>query len=70
MKNILSPFNGRKNQKAWKKTREKYTRKKRKNLAETDRGSYYNQEEWLKEFLDNKGLFYNGIEAATGATIL
>ena len=25
---------------------------KRQNLAETDRGSYYNQEEWLKEFLD------------------
>ena len=33
------------------------------NLAETDRGSYYNQEEWLEEFLDNKGAFYNGIES-------
>ena len=31
----------------------------RQNLAETDWGSYYNQEEWLEEFLDNKGAFYN-----------
>ena len=35
----------------------------RQNLAETDRGSYYNQEEWLEEFLDNKGGFYNGCES-------
>ena len=33
------------------------------NLAETDRGLYYNQEEWLEEFLDDKGAFYNGIES-------
>ena len=26
-------------------------------LAETDRGSCYNQEEWLEEFLDDKGAF-------------
>ena len=44
-------------------------KKKRRNLAETDRGSYYNQEEWLEEFLDNKGLLYNGIEAATGGIL-
>ena len=30
----------------------------KKKLAETDRGSYYNQKEWLEEFLDNKGSFY------------
>ena len=35
----------------------------RQNLAETGRGSYYNQEEWLEEFLDNKGEFYNGSES-------
>ena len=29
------------------------------NLAETNRGSYYNQEEWVEEFLDDKGAFYN-----------
>ena len=35
---------------------------KRQNLAETDRELYYNQEEWLEEFLDDSGTFYNGIE--------
>ena len=33
------------------------------NLVTTDRGSYYNQKEWLEEFLDDKGGFYNGIES-------
>ena len=31
----------------------------RQNLAKTDRGSYYNQEKWLEEFLKGKGIFYN-----------
>ena len=26
---------------------------RRQNLSETDRGSYYNQEEWSEEFLDD-----------------
>ena len=34
---------------------------KRQNLGETDRGSCYNQGEWL-EFLDDKGAFHNGSE--------
>ena len=33
------------------------------NLAETDRWSYCNEEEWLEEFLDDKGAFYNGGES-------
>ena len=33
---------------------------KRQNFAETNRGSYYKQEEWLKKLLDGKGAFYNG----------
>ena len=37
--------------------------KRRQNLAETDRGSYYNQEEWLEEFLEDKGAFCNGFES-------
>ena len=41
---ILSPFTGRKKQKAWNKTREKYMPVKRKQI-ETDRGSYYNKED-------------------------
>ena len=36
---------------------------KRQNLGEADRELYYNQEEWLEEFLDDKGAFYNGIES-------
>ena len=62
-KGILSPFTGCKKRKAWNKTREKYMPvKRRQNLAETDRGSYY-KEEWLEEFLDSKGAFYNGNES-------
>ena len=36
---------------------------RRQNLAETEKGSYYNQEEWFEEFLDNKSAFYNGSES-------
>ena len=35
----------------------------RQNLAETDRGSYCNQEGWFEEFLEVKGAFYNGIKS-------
>ena len=62
-KQILSPFTGRKNRKACNKTREKHMLvKRRQNLPETGRGSYY-KEEWLEEFLDSKGAFYNGNES-------
>ena len=54
-KQILSPFTGCKNRKACNKTRIKYMpNERRQNLAEKDRGSYYNQEEWLEEFSDDK----------------
>ena len=33
--------------------------KRRQNLSETDRGSYY-KEEWLEKFLDSEDAFYNG----------
>ena len=60
-KRILSPFTGHKKQKAGNKTREKYMAVKRRlNLAETDRRSYCNKEEWLEEFLDGESAFYNG----------
>ena len=62
-KRILSPFTGRKKRKTWDKTREKYTSiKRRQNLAEKARGLNY-KEEWLEEFLDSKGAFYNGNES-------
>ena len=35
---------------------------RKQNLAETDRGSYCNQQEWLEEFLEDKGPFYDGSE--------
>ena len=41
---ILSPFNGRKKQEAWNKTREKYMPVQRR-LIETDKRSYYNKED-------------------------
>ena len=66
-KRILSSFTGRKNRKALNNTREKYMpEERRQNLAETDRGSYCNQEEWVEEFLDNKGAFYNGSQSDHG----
>ena len=62
-KRILSPFTGCKKRKAWNNTREKYMPEgRRQNLPETDRESYYNQEEWVEKFLDDKGAFYNGSE--------
>ena len=36
---------------------------RRQNLAETDWGSYYNQEKWVEEFLDEKGAFDNDSES-------
>ena len=35
----------------------------RQNLAETNRGSYYNQDEWLEEFLNDKGAVSDGSES-------
>ena len=61
-KRIRVPFTGRKKRKAWNETRVKYMPvKRRQNLAEIDKGSYYRQEQ-LEEFLDSKGAFYNGKE--------
>ena len=63
----MSPFPGPKKQKAWNNTREKYMPdERRQNLAETDRGSFFNQEEWVEEFWDDKGAFYNGSESDEG----
>ena len=60
-KRILSPLTGRKKQKAWNNTGEKYMpEERRQNFAETDRRSYGNQEGWLEKFLDEKGEFYDG----------
>ena len=42
---------------------------KRKNLAEADKGSYFNQEEWLEEFLDDKNEFYISTGAVTAGAL-
>ena len=63
-KQILSPFIGHERQKAWNKTGEEHMPEEiRQNLAETNRGSYYNQEEWLEEFLNDKGAVNDGSES-------
>ena len=63
-KRILSPFGGRKKRiPANKKERTVMTKENRQNLADTDRASYYNQEEWLEEFLEDKGIFYNNSDS-------
>ena len=36
---------------------------RRQNLARAERGSYYNQEEWLREFLDDKSAFSDRSES-------
>ena len=36
------------------------------NLAEADRESYYSQDEWVGEFLDAEGAFYNVKESGDG----
>ena len=59
-KRILCPFTGCQKWKAWNKTRIKYMKvKRRQNLAEADKRSYY-KEKWLEEFLNSKGAFNNG----------
>ena len=66
-KRILGPFTGLKKRKAWNNAREKHVpEERRQNLAETARGSYYNQHEQVEEVLDDKGAFYNGSENDDG----
>ena len=38
-------------------------KERRQNLAETDKKSYYKQEEQLEEFLDDKSAFSDGSES-------
>ena len=61
-KRILIPFTGCRKQKGWETRKRDMTLKRRWNLAETDRGSYY-KEEWIDKFLDSKGAFYNSNES-------
>ena len=39
---------------------------RRQNLAETEKESFYNQAEWVEDFLDNKGAFCNVSDSDDG----
>ena len=54
---------GVKNEKLGIKLEENMQQERKQSLAETDRRSYYNNEEWLEEFLDDKDAFYNSSES-------
>ena len=57
---VLSPFSGRKKRiPPNKKQRTVMAKENRQNLVNPDWGSHYNQDEWLEEFLEGKGIFYN-----------
>ena len=57
---VLSPFSGRKKRiPPNKKQRTVMAKENRQNLVDPDWGSHYNQDEWLEEFLEGKGIFYN-----------
>ena len=55
---------------AWNK-RKTMTLDTRVNLAESDKGSFYNQKEWLEEYEHGKGMFYSeyGVDLRTSASI-
>ena len=60
LKPVLSPFGGHKKRiTPNKKERTVMTKENRQNLADMDRGSYYNQEESLEESLEDIEVFYN-----------
>ena len=45
--------------KAWNKGEKvNFSNERREHLSETDKGSYYNQSQWLKEY-GNSGLYYS-----------
>ena len=58
-KQIQSPFTGCKKRKLGKRLQKNMSLKRRQNLGETDRWSYYKMDQ-LQWFLDSKGAFYNG----------
>ena len=60
---ILIPFTGRKNVKLGIRLQKNICWKKADTIYWKQTGSYYNQEERLKELLDNKDGFYNGSES-------
>ena len=64
---VLSPFSGRKKRiPPNKKQRTVMAKENRQNLVNPDWGSHYNQDEWLEEFLEGKGIFYSDSDSEKG----
>ena len=66
-------FSFKRKRKAWNKRNDKtMTLETQVNLPESDKGSFYNQKEWLEEYEYGKGLFYSefGDDLMTSASII
>ena len=65
-------FSFKRKRKAWNKRKyNTMTLDTQVNLAESDKGSFYNQKEWLEEYEHGKGKFYSeyGEDLRTSASI-
>ena len=57
---INCAFSFKRKRTAWNKRKDKtMTLDTQVNLAESDKGSFYNQKEWLEEYEYGKGMFYS-----------
>ena len=53
-------FSFKRKKRAWNKRKDKtMTLETQVNLVESDKGSFYNQKEWLEEYKYEKGMFYS-----------
>ena len=56
----ICAFSFKRKRAAWNKRKDKtMTLDTQVNLAESDKGSFYNQKEWLEEYEYGKGMFYS-----------
>ena len=59
MKRCKSVYSKGRMRRAWNKGEKlNFSNKRREHLSEKDKGSYYNQSEWLEEY-GNSGLYYS-----------
>ena len=65
-KQILSPFIGHKKRKAWNNTKQNICLKKENKIYLKQAGDHITIKEWVEEFIDDKGTFYNGSESDDG----
>ena len=65
-KQILSPFIGHKKRKAWNNTKQNICLKKENKIDLKQAGDHITIKEWVEEFIDDKGTFYNDSESDDG----